>query len=124
MSQQPPDGQAAPPETPAPPDGQAAPPSAGPADRLTIERLRLRAAGLDEGAARHLARLVGEALAPSLQLPAGTTAIQTLRVEVAAPAGEAPELLSRRIVDAIGRALGRDRAPAGAGVLGGEEVAP
>jgi hypothetical protein len=91
---------------------------------LTIERLRLRAGGLNEGAARHLATLVGEALAPSLQLPAGTTAIETLRVEVAAHAGEGPELLSRRIVDAIGRALARDRAPTGARVLGAEEVAP
>jgi hypothetical protein len=94
------------------------------AHRLTIDRLTLRAAGLDEGAARHLATLVGEALAPSLQLPVGSTAIETLRVEVAAHTGEAPELLSRRIVDAIGRALARDRAPAGARVLGSEEVAP
>jgi len=67
---------------------------------------------------------VGVGLAPSLQLPAGSTAIETLRVEVAAHAGEGPELLSRRIVDAIGRALTRDRAPAGARVLGAEEVAP
>lgn len=92
--------------------------------RLTIDRLRLRAAGLDEGAARHLATLVGKGLAPSLQLRAGSTAIETLRVEVAAHTGEAPELLSRRIVDAIGRALARDRAPAGARVLGAEEVTP
>jgi hypothetical protein len=94
------------------------------AGRLTIDRLRLHAAGLDEGAARHLATLVGEALAPSLQLPVGSTAIGTLRVEVAAHTAEAPELLSRRIVDAIGRALARDRAPAGVRVLGSEEVAP
>jgi hypothetical protein len=92
--------------------------------RLTIDRLRLRATGLDEGAARHLAALVGEALAPSLQLPVGSTAIETLRVEVAVRAGDGPELLSRRIVDAVGRALARDRAPAGAGVLGADEVAP
>jgi hypothetical protein len=94
------------------------------ARRLTIDRLRLRVAGLDEGAARHLASLVGERLAPALQLPAGSTTIETLRVEVDAHAGEAPELLSRRIVDSIGRALTRDRAPAGARVLGAEEVAP
>ena len=90
--------------------------------RLTIDRLRLRVAGLDEGAARHLATLVGEGLAPALQLPIGSTAIETLRVEIAAHTGEGPGLLSRRIVDAIGRALARDRAPAGAGVP--EEVAP
>jgi hypothetical protein len=92
--------------------------------RLTIDRLRLRAAGLDEGAARHLATLVGEALAPSLQLPVGSTAIDSLRVEMSAHAGESTELLSRRIVDAIGRAVARDRAPVGARVLGAEEVAP
>jgi hypothetical protein len=92
--------------------------------RLTIDRLRLRVAGLDEGAARHLASLVGEGLAPSLQLPPGSTTIETLRIELGAHTGEAPGLLSRRIVDAIGRALARDRAPAGARVLGTEEVAP
>ena len=101
------------------------PPTAGDTTpRLTIERLRLRAAGLDEGTARHLATLVAQALAPSLQLPVGATAIDTLRVDMATHTGEGPEQLSRRIVDAIGRALARDRAPAGARVLGGEEVAP
>ncbi|HLH27465.1 MAG TPA: hypothetical protein VKW77_01040 [Acidimicrobiales bacterium] len=103
---------------------QRPPDSGNAAVRLTIDRLRLRAAGLDEGAARHLARLVGEALAPSLQLPPGSTAIETLRVEVPAQAGESPALLSQRIVDAIGRALARDRAAVGARVLGSEEVAP
>lgn len=96
----------------------------GAVHRLTIDRLRLRAAGLDEGAARHLATLVAEGLAPSLQLTAGSTAIETLEVEVTAPFDEAPELLSRRIIHAIGRALARDRAPTGARVLGAEEVAP
>ena len=99
-------------------------PTGDAASRLTIDRLRLRAAGLDEGAARHLATLVGRALAPALQLPAGSTVIETLRVEVAAHGAEGPELLSRRIVDAVGRALARDRAPVGARVLGAEEVAP
>jgi hypothetical protein len=88
------------------------------APRLTIDRLRLRAAGLDEGAARHLATLVAEGLAPALHLQTGSTAIETLQVEVAAPIGEALDLLSRRVADAIGRALARDRA------LGTEEVAP
>ena len=75
------------------------PPAAGDdTRRLTIDRLRLRAAGLDVGAARRLATLVGEGLAPALQLPAGSTTIETLQVEVAAHTGEAPELLARRIV--------------------------
>lgn len=94
------------------------------APRLTIERLRLRAAGLDEGAARHLATLVGEGLAPSLALPVGASSIHTLDVEVAAHPGDSVELLSRRIIEAIGRALARDRAPVGARVSGTEEVAP
>jgi hypothetical protein len=53
------------------------------------------------------------------------TALEALRVEVTARAGEAPDMLSRRIIDAVGRALARDRAPAGAaGTLGDEEAAP
>jgi len=60
----------------------------------------------------------------SLRLPVGSTAIQTLHLEVAAHDGDDPQMLSQRIVEAIGRALARDRAPAGAGVLGAEEVAP
>lgn len=86
---------------------------------LTIERLRLRATGLDEGAARRLATLVAEGLAPSLRLPPGRTAIDSLNVKVQARAGEGPELLSRRIVDAIGNALG----PSFATSFGAEEVA-
>ncbi|MDQ1752048.1 MAG: hypothetical protein QOE71_3104 [Pseudonocardiales bacterium] len=79
------------------------PGAAGP--RLTIDRLRLRATGLDDGAARRLATLVGQGLAPSLQLSTDTAAIDTLRIEVTANAGETPEALSRRIIDAVGRAL-------------------
>jgi hypothetical protein len=44
-------------------------------------------------------------LAPSLQLSTDTAAIDTLRIEVTANAGETPEALSRRIIDAVGRAL-------------------
>lgn len=96
-----------------------------PAPQLTIERLRLHAAGLDEGAARRLARRVAEGLAASLQLPPGVTTLEALRVEVTGMAGEAPDMLSRRIINAVGRALARDRAGAGAaGTHGEEEVAP
>lgn len=108
--------------SPQPAGGPPATGDTGP--RLTIDRLRLRAAGLDEGAARHLATLVGEALAPALRLPVGSSTIQTLRVEVAGHDGDDLQILSRRIVEAIGRALARDRAPAGATVPGAEEVAP
>ncbi len=96
-----------------------------PGPQLTIERLRLRASGLDDGAARQLARRVAEGLAASLQLPTGMTALEALRVEVTASAGVAPDMLSRRITDAVGRALARDRAPAGAdGSPRNVEVAP
>jgi hypothetical protein len=77
----------------------------GAASQLTIDRLRLRANGLDEGAARRLATLVGEGLAPSLQLPTATAAIDTLRIELASKPGENPEALSQRIIDAVSRAL-------------------
>jgi hypothetical protein len=80
------------------------------APRLTINRLRLRAAGLDEEAARRLATLVGEGLGPALRLPPDRTAIDTLKVKVASPVGEGPERLSKRIVDAIGRALAEEGA--------------
>ncbi len=98
---------------------------ARPGPQLSIGRLRLRAAGLDEGAARELARRVAEGLAASLHLPPGVTALEALRVEVTSGPDDTPDILSRRIVDAVGRALARDRAPAGAaGTLGNEEVAP
>lgn len=72
---------------------------------LTIDRLRLRANGLDDGAARRLAILVGHGLAPSLQLPIAGAAVDTLRIELAAKPGENPEALSQRIIDAVSRAL-------------------
>jgi hypothetical protein len=75
------------------------------APQLTIDRFRLRANGLDEGAARHLATLVGEGLAPSLQLPTATGAIDTLRIELVSKPGENPKALSQRIIDAVSRAL-------------------
>ena len=68
---------------------------------------------------------MAEGLAASLQLPPGVTALEALRVEVTSGPDDTPDMLSRRIVDAVGRALARDRAPAGAaGTPGQEEVAP
>ena len=76
-----------------------------------IDRLALRAAGLDEDAARALARLVAEGLTPGLLRPAGLAGVGSLQVEVQASAAEQgnPDLLARRIVDEIGRVLARDR---------------
>jgi hypothetical protein len=76
-----------------------------------IDRLALRVAGIDVDAARALARLVAEGLAPGMLRPAGIAGLDSLRVEVpTAGQSETPDLLARRIVDAIGRVLASDRA--------------
>jgi len=82
-------------------------PAAGPPGAVRIDRLALRAAGLDEDAARVLARRVAGRLAPGLLRPAGLAGLDALRVEVRATAAEQgqPDLLARRIADEIGRAL-------------------
>jgi hypothetical protein len=77
---------------------------------MRIERLALRVAGLDEGAARVLARMVAKGLAPGIPgaagLPGGNS-IGMLRVEVRPTAAEAADadLLARRIVAEIRRTL-------------------
>ena len=78
---------------------------------VRIDRLALRAAGLDEDAARLLARLVAEGLTPGMLRPAGLAGIDSLRGEVRADAAEQgnPDLLARRIIGEIGRVLARDR---------------
>jgi hypothetical protein len=97
------------------PDATPGPRTPGPAGDVRIDRLALRAAGLDEGAARLLARLVAEGLTPGLLRPAGLVGLDSLRVEVQATAADQgkPELLARRIADEIGRVLARDRAAGG-----------
>jgi hypothetical protein len=85
---------------------------AGPASDVHIDRLALRVAGLDEDAARALARLVAEGLAPGVLRSAGLAGLDSLRVTVTtgdADQGQ-PELLARRIGDEIGWVLARDRA--------------
>jgi hypothetical protein len=88
---------------------------AGSVGEVRIDRLALRVAGLDETAARMLARLVAEGLAPGMLPPTGTAAAISLQVEVQASAIEQgkPDLLARRIADEIGRALARGRAQGG-----------
>jgi hypothetical protein len=84
-------------------------------DDVRIDRLALRVAGLDQDAAVALARLVAEGLAPGMLRSGGNAGLDSLRVEVtAAPAEQGhPDLLARRIVDEIGRALALDRASGG-----------
>lgn len=91
-----------------------------PADEVRIDRLALRVAGLDEDAARELARLVAERLAPGMLWPAGQASVHHLAVEVPADATnqstpQPPDLLAQRIVAQIGRVLARDRASGGPG---------
>jgi hypothetical protein len=85
------------------------------AGEVHIDRLVLRVAGLDEDAARTLARLVAEGLTPGLLRPAGLAGLDGLKVEVRADGSDrgAPDLLARRIVGEIGRALARDRVSGG-----------
>ena len=99
------------------PDGGPGPRDAGPAGDVRLGRLALRAAGLDEDAARLLGRLVAEGLAPGLLRAAGLAGLDSLHVEVQASAADQgePDLLARRIVDEIGRALARDRVSGGPG---------
>ena len=90
---------------------------------VRIERLQLLAAGLDEGAARALARLVAEGLAAGVLPLTGAARLERLRIEVPAGgrsadgggAGGSAELeaLAERIVQAIARGLDGDRLVSG-----------
>jgi hypothetical protein len=99
-------------------------PDAGPGASADVHvgRLALRVSGLDENAARALARLVAERLTADLLRPAGLAGLDSLQVEVrlgdADQAG--PDALAQRIADQVGRALARDRASGGPDA----EVAP
>jgi hypothetical protein len=91
-----------------------------PGSEIRIDRLRLRAAGLDEDAARVLARLVADGLAAGEFLTEATAGLGargfgSLGVQVAADQADqaSPDLLARRIVAGIGRALARDRVSGG-----------
>jgi len=84
-----------------------------PMRRLSIDRLRLQVQGIEKDAAHRLAELVAEGLAPGLVLPPGLSSLDSLEVEVGAKTGDKPDDLSRRIVDAIGRALAAEPSPAG-----------
>jgi hypothetical protein len=92
-------------------DGGRGARDAEPTGDVRIGRLALRVAGLDEDAARVLARLVAERLTPGLLRPPGLAGLNSLHVKVQAGAAEQGDgdLLARRIVDEIGRVLARDR---------------
>lgn len=95
--------------------GQPATTAAGRSGDVHLDRLSLRVAGLDEDAACRLAKLVAGGLTPGMLRPLGSAGLDSLKIEVAGRPGDAaePEALARRIVDAIGRTLARDRAAGG-----------
>jgi len=96
---------------------QAGSSSGGPG--FTIERLRLRAAGLDEAAARTFARLVAARLTPGLLQPPGGAGVRAddVHVQVAAHGGDTPEQLAERTAAAIAAALARGTSGFDAGGL-------
>jgi hypothetical protein len=81
--------------------------SPGTGGDVHIDRLALRVSGLDEGAARALARLVAERLAAGLLRPAGAAGLDSLTVEVTARDSDLtePDALAQRIADQVRRAL-------------------
>jgi hypothetical protein len=93
-------------------------PAGGP-EEITVQRLALSVAGLDEPAARRLAGLVADGLATSLPGASGLSSIEGLRVEIDAAdlAAPTPELVAGRVVEAIARALA-SRAAADAAATG------
>ncbi len=95
--------------------------AAGQDGEVHIDRLALRVTGLDEDAARTLARLVAEKLAAGLPPLTGSASLGSLRAEVRLGAGDhaEPDIMAARIADQVGRLLARDRA---AGWPDGEAV--
>jgi hypothetical protein len=85
---------------------------AGLGPEVYIDRLALRVTGLDEAAARALARLVAEGLAPGLPELAGSS-LGRVRLQVTAGAAEyeSPELLARLIAGELSRVLGPGQDP-------------
>jgi hypothetical protein len=84
----------------------------GPGPEVHIDRLALRVTGLDEAAARVLARLVAEGIAPGLPELAGSS-LRRVRFQVTAGGAEhaSPELLARLIAGEISRVLGPGQDP-------------
>ena len=81
--------------------------SPGTGGDVHIDRLALRVSGLDEGAARALARLVAQKLAAGLLRPAGAAGLDSLKVEVKPSDGDRaePDALAQHIADQVRRAL-------------------
>jgi hypothetical protein len=74
-----------------------------------IDRLRLRAAGLDEDAGRRLAQLVAQHLVPVLSGAPGTAAIERLVVDVQQRPGDSVDTTAQRAAVGVADAL-RDAA--------------
>ena len=96
--------------------GQLSPGARGP--EVHIDRLALRVTGLDEGAARTLARLVAEGLSPgvlgsAVSGPTADDGLRRVRIQLTADAAEQgqPDLLARRITGELARLLARGTEP-------------
>jgi hypothetical protein len=77
------------------------------ADALSIDRLRLRLTGSSSAEARRFAEKVAEALAASVPVLEPGTVFQPLRVSLPVEGTAQPDgTISRRIADAVVRALG------------------
>jgi len=92
------------------------PGSAGREPETRIDRLALRVTGLDDAAARALARLVADGIAPGLpKLAGGDLGRVRLRVTASAAQQGRPELLAQLIAGELSRVLGLRKDPGSAG---------
>jgi hypothetical protein len=80
-----------------------------------IDRLRLRAAGLDEDAGRRLAQLVAQHLVPVLSTAPGAAALERLVVDVQQRPGDSVDTTAQRVAVGVADAL-RSRRDAADGV--------
>jgi len=77
---------------------------------VRVDRLSIRVAGLDEDAARELARLVALGLAADVVRTAPSAGLDHLSVSVTT-ADTKPDVLARRIVVGLWRAMEREVIP-------------
>ena len=75
--------------------------------QTTVDRLSLQVAGADAAHGRRVGELVAELLAPLVEPGIDAAALDRVKVELTAQAGESAETLARRIASAIALALAR-----------------
>lgn len=75
--------------------------------QTTVDRLSLQVPGADAAHGRRVGELVAELLAPLVEPGIDAAALDRVKVELTAQAGESAETLARRIASAIALALAR-----------------